>query len=159
MLKKFVSSMLAVILLAGCSASSSASASNVAAEVSSSDQSAQIVDDLGLKDSMTKVKDRVVLGMIFSGDKDAFTEGTLYLSSTTGNSDTVGVFHTKDIDSCKKYINSYLDTQKQQTQTYYPEEVFKISNAIVEENDNTVVLIVCQDIEKAKKSAKEILNA
>ena len=44
-------------------------------------------------------------------------------------------------------------------QNYYPDEVFKIDNAIVQEAGDKVVLIVTNDIENARKIAESVLSS
>ena len=62
MLKKFVTSMLALFMLAGCSGASS-SASAATADPAS--EAAKIVEDLNLSDHMDQVQDRIVSGLFF----------------------------------------------------------------------------------------------
>ncbi len=165
MLKKFASSLLVVMLLMGCGTKPSASnvvpgGTETAVSNDSAEQEAEkLVDELKLTDEMTLAKERVMLGMVFGGDADAVKSGALYLSSETGNSNTVGVFQTDDVKKCEDYINAYLETQKASTETYYPEEVFKISNAIIQDNGkDCVVLVICEDIENAKKMVSDYLS-
>lgn len=56
MLKKFVTSMIALFLLAGCSSGSSAEA---AAAADPASDAAKIVEDLNLSDHMDQVQDRI----------------------------------------------------------------------------------------------------
>ena len=153
MLKKFVSSLLAVVLLTGCAANTSSStSSNTSADAIAS----SVITKLNLK-SLTATKDRIIKGMVFDGE-DVASDAALYTSSENGNSDSVGVFFTKDADTCKKDINAYLDTQKANAQTYNADQVFKISNAVVDDNGSVVIVVVCDDIESAKKAVKDALK-
>ena len=43
-------------------------------------------------------------------------------------------------------------------QNYYPDEVFKVDNAVVEDNGSLIVLIICDDLEAAKKEAGTLLG-
>lgn len=150
MLKKFVSSILCILLLAGCG--SSASAGQAA-----SAQAESIVSQLNLSDKMDKVEDRIIKGLFF------FEEGTLKDSSVyianDKSADIVAVFQSDDIAAVKDKINTYLATAKEQMQNYYPDEVFKIDNAIVQEAGDKVVLIVTNDIENARKIAESVLSS
>ena len=152
MLKKFVSSLLAVVLLCGCAAKTS----TVSTSVSADSAAASLITKLSLS-SLTSTKDRIIKGMIFNGD-DVTTDAALYTSSETGNSDSVGVFYTSDVETCKKDVNAYLDTQKANAQTYNADQVFKISNAVIQDNGSVVIMVVCDDIESAKKIVKEALQ-
>ena len=149
MLKKFVSSFLCVLMLFGCGSSTSAGES-------ASAQAEKIVSELNLTDKMDKVEDRIIKGLFF------FEEGTLKDSSVyianDKSADIVAVFESEDTAAVKERVNSYLATAKEQMQNYYPDEVFKIDNAIVEEAGDKVVLIVTGDIENAKKVAESVLK-
>lgn len=155
MIRKVISLILAGMLLCGCSSlSSRGSASNT---IATSDEATELVKALNLSD-MTKVKDRIVLGMVFNGDRKAYSEGTMYRSSDKTNADTVAVFRTSDPTSCMKYVTEYLSSQKDEIETNYPTEVFKVSNAVLEHNDSMVVLVICENIENARKSADALLG-
>ena len=149
MLKKFVSSLLCMLMLFGCGSSTSAGESAAA-------QAEKIVTELNLTDKMDKVEDRIIKGLFF------FEEGTLKDSSVyianDKSADIVAVFESEDTAAVKERVNTYLATAKEQMQNYYPDEVFKIDNAIVEEAGDKVVLIVTGDIENAKKIADSILK-
>ena len=41
---------------------------------------------------------------------------------------------------------------------YAPSEVFKVDNAVIESSSDTVIFIVCDDLEKAKETAKAALK-
>ena len=155
MLKKFVSSVLALVLLCGCS---QANTSATATTSSSADEIAStLISKLGLDANLTATKDRVIKGMIFDGE-EVTSDAALYTSSDNGNADSVGVFFADDVDACKKALDSYLNTQKQNAQTYNADQVFKISNAIVESNGNEIILVVWDNIEDAKKVVQETLK-
>ena len=157
MLKKFVSSLMVICMLAGCGGSEKNTAAAEKGTQDAATIAADIVEDLNLKDSMEEVKSRVVKGMFFQGE-DVTENACVYFSSTSGNSDTVGVFISEDTASILDYLHDYLEEQKAQTQTYYPEEVFKISNAIVDENGSMVILVICNNIEEAKTKVTEVLG-
>lgn len=150
MLKKFVSSILCILLLAGCGSSTSAGQA-------ASAQAESIVSQLNLSDKMDKVEDRIIKGLFF------FEEGTLKDSSVyianDKSADIVAVFQSDDTAEVKDKINTYLATAKEQMQNYYPDEVFKIDNAIVQEAGDKVVLIVTNDIENARKIAESVLSS
>jgi hypothetical protein len=149
MLKKFVSSILCILLLAGCGSSTSAGQA-------ASAQAESIVSQLNLSDKMDKVEDRIIKGLFF------FEEGTLKDSSVyianDKSADIVAVFQSDDTAEVKDKINTYLATAKEQMQNYYPDEVFKIDNAIIQEAGNQVALIVTNDIENARKVAESVIR-
>ena len=150
MLKKFVSSVLAVILLVGCSSADSTASRKPAAEVA-----AKIVKDLKLEDSVQEASSRVVNGLLFFDEGD-ITDGSLYLSQNKG--DTVAVFYTEDTDKVMAKTEEYLRTLKAQLETYAPSEVFKVDNGIVASGDGIVLVIICDDLQSAKEEAETILK-
>ena len=156
MLRKFVSSILAVFLFCGCSPAEPKSVHETPSG-SAKDIALRLMKKLDMTDSMQEVKGRVVKGMLFYGE-DVVSDASVYFSKEDGNSDAVGVFVAEDLDKAREYIGSYLEEQKQNTQVYYPEEVFKISNAVLKDNGSMMILIVCSDIEDAKNAAEEYLN-
>ncbi len=146
MLKRFVSSLLAAALLAGCSSGGGVSA----------DAAGRIVKDLGLTARMDKMDESASDGLFFF-DEGTVTSSSLYLANDK-SADAVGVFETKDTESTRKAIKTYLETTKAQNQSYNPEEVFKIDNAVVEDDGKTVIMVVCDDLESAKKIVKDLLK-
>ena len=87
MSKRFVSSILALLLLlCGC-ASKNVEGEIIPIgkqeEVDVSQQVAvaeEIMETLGNTDDMTRIKDRMMIGMLMDGDTDVITGGVLYLS-------------------------------------------------------------------------------
>ena len=174
MIKKFVSSLLIAMLLMGCGSTTTESASTSAPEqkpeetketTQSQDTSKdgaevkklskQLVSDLNLEDKVAEVKERIIPGIFF------FEEGTVNATSfyvAGKKADCVGVFRVNDEDSCKECIKTYLEPLKAQLQTYAPDEIFKVDNAIVDSKDGLVILVVCDDIENAKSAVNQALN-
>lgn len=153
MLKKFVSSILALVLLSACGSST---AGTTASTSTAADQARKIVDSLELTDRMDEVQPRVITGLFFF-EEGTVSDADVYISNDK-KADAVGVFVTSDVDKTKDAVASYLQTQKAQMESYYPDEVFKIDNAIVDDNGSEVVMIVCDDLEKAAKEASAILG-
>ncbi len=149
MLKKFVSSLLAVVMLAGC-AGGQAAERKPAAEVA-----ARIVKDLKLEETVSEASSRVVNGLLFFDEGD-ISDGSLYLSQNKG--DTVAVFYTEDTEKVMAKTEEYLRTLKAQLETYAPSEVFKVDNGVVTSGDGIVLVIICDDLQSAKEEAETILN-
>lgn len=151
MLKKFVSSLLAIVLLAGCGSSQSPAASSTCA-----DTAASLVSELGLSDTTKEVSDRIIKGLFFFED-GTITDSSLYIANDK-SANMVGVFDTTDMEATKGKIKDYLSTLKSQMQSYYPDEVFKIDNAVQEDNGTRIIVIVCDDLEKAQTDAENALG-
>ncbi len=151
MLKKFVSSVLAVMLLAGCGEQQSVSSKKDANEMASA-----IVSNLEMNESMSEQKARVINGLFFFEEGEV-EDSALYLSNEK-SADVVGVFKTTNMDESLTKVDDYVKTMKQMTLTYTPDELFKIDNAIVVHNNDTIILIVCDQIEAAKAQADEYIK-
>ena len=164
MLKKFVSSILAVVLLAGCSGkkADTEKTDNAAAQTCA-EIASDLVNELDLQDAVTEAKTRIVYGSFFNareGDENCpVTDAAAYLPKDK-NSDTVGVFTVTDAEAVVNMLNEYLSAQSALSAMYSPEEVFKISNAIVStsKDGQKVILVVCNDIEAAKKKVDAVLG-
>ena len=151
MLKKFVSSILCVLLLAGCGATSAGSA------VSAEKEAEQIVSELGLSDKITQMDERVVKGLFFF-EEGMVEDAKLYMDSTNQSTDLVGVFKTSDPAAVKSKVNDYLTSLKETAQMYNPEEAFKIDHAIIKEASDQVVVVIAEDMEQAQKIVDSVLN-
>ena len=150
MFRKFVSSLCAVVMLCGCGSQPASSRPDTAA------LAAKAVKDLGLEEKTEELEDRIVQGLFFF-EEDTLESSSVYIHNDS-SADIVAVFDAKDVDSCREKIDTYLQTTKLQMQNYYPDEVFKVENAVVEDNGSLIVLIVCDDLQAAKKEADTLLG-
>ncbi|MBQ9328057.1 MAG: DUF4358 domain-containing protein [Solobacterium sp.] len=149
MLKKFVSSLLCLMFLVGCGSAGAANAS-------ASSEAEKIVKELNLSDKMDTVESRIIKGLFFF-EEGTLTDSSVYIANDK-SADIVAVFQSEDTAAIKEKVDAYLVSAKEQMQNYYPDEVFKIDNAIVEEGNGQVILIVTNDIESARKTARSILE-
>lgn len=155
MFKKILVSCALVFSLFGCA--SNQSSVSVSEQTEAEIEAEQLISTLEM-DNMARVKNRVVLGMIFGGDQTVVNDSCMYRSSEEGNYDMVGVFFTDDMEKCKEYIDEYLATIKEEGNINYPQEVFKISNAVEKNNEQELILIICENIESAKEEALQIVG-
>lgn len=155
-MKKIVICMMCVFLFVGCTSQQSSSTSKV--ELTQAEtETIQLKSTLDM-DGLVQVKNRVVIGMVFSGDKEVVSDSCMYRSDTEGNYDMIGVFYPNDMEKALSYINEYLSSLKSECNKKYPEEVFKISNAIEKHNDNEIILVITSNIESARKQVESILE-
>ena len=155
-MKKLVIYLLSIVLLCGCS-SSQASTTSEEKKSQAELETEQLISALDM-DGLVQVKNRVVLGMVFSGDKDVINDSCMYRSDTDGDYDMVGVFYPNDMDKALSYLDEYLSSLKSECNKNYPQEVFKISNAIEKHNDNEIILVISSNIEKARTQVESILE-
>ena len=140
MLKKFVSSLLVILVLVGCSSGGGSSSSKATA----GDIAASLVKDLKLEEKVVSTEDRIIQGLMFFPE-DSVEESALYLSNDK-KADTVGVFKAKDAEKCKECIETYRETLKSQMQSYAPGETFKVDSAIIEEKNGFVIFVICDNL-------------
>lgn len=164
MFRKFVSSLLVLAMLAGCSGKGSSDAGETP-EQSCSEIASGIVTDLGLNDSLTEMKDRAVygafLGLVYD-DEAALKEvpDCAAFRGSDNSSDTVAVFKTTDAADVKDKLNAYLADQKANVSMYNPDELFKISNAVLETSADggMVILVICEEIEPARAAVNKVFG-
>lgn len=157
MLKRVICSILTVLLLTGCSSFPMATSSTNEPTSKAEQLAEQLVTDLQME-NMSKVKSRTVLGMFLAGDKSLAEDYAAYLSDESGNADTVVVILSDKMDEVKKYMQDYLDEEQSTVAAYYPSEVFKVTNAILEENGEILILVIAADINTAKTLIENMLN-
>ena len=156
-IRKCVSCALMVLSLCGCSAVKSSATPSATTASQALIEADEIAEKLSLTDSLQQLKNRTVKGMIFSGD-DLYSDAAV-LMSNTGTADTVGVFYVTDFNNAKTDIQNYLKNLETQTNVYDATEIFKISNAVMEDNGtDKIVVIIASDIETARKLAKQAVQ-
>ena len=98
---------------------------------------------------------------VFMQGEDLTDDKVAYLASDKGNSNTIAVFVADEdtsVDVLRQHLLTYLDSQKVTIENNYPTEVFKISNAVLEDNGRVIVLVVTDNIEDARKYVNDILE-
>lgn len=173
MLKKYVSSFAVIaLLLAGCTSeeeqtvtiekpSSAVTETQEAEETTdtkASEEAATLVSELNMGDTMGEINSQAVAGLFFNGDSSLYTDASVYFSNESGNSDTVAVFVTKDVDTVKENISTYIENTKSNAQAYFGDEVTKFDNAVVEDDGKQVILVICSDASAAQSAVDELLK-
>lgn len=165
MLRKYVSSLLVLFLLCGCTVrqvegeiipTANQEETDVSQEVAIAEK---IMETLGNSDEMTRIKNRMMVGMLLDGNSSVVKGGVLYLAKEEDNADAVGVFDTDQLDECRTYVQQYLSDQKLKAEYYSPDEAFKVSNAVLMDDESSrIILIIHKDIENARKIAQQLLQ-
>ena len=160
MMKKLIV-ILALCFLVGCTTRRNTSVTHDTNRVLDAGKVAsQLLRKLNLTDSMEQVSDKVMDSIFMQGE--GLTDDKIaYLAIEKGNSNTIAVFVADEdtsVDVLREHLQKYLDTQKVTIENNYPTEVFKISNAVIEDNGRVVVLVVADNIEDARKYVNDILE-
>ncbi len=128
MLKKLIV-VLTLCFLVGCTTRRNTSETHDTNRVLDAGKVAsQLLRKLNLTDSMEQVSDKVMDSVFMQGE---------------------------DLTDDKI---AYLAIDKVTIENNYPTEVFKISNAVLEDNGRVVVLVVADNIEDARKYVNDILE-
>ncbi len=158
-MKKILWMVLSCVLCftTGCQSTTQADASATAAISVAENEAAAAVNTLELTDHMQMIKNRIIQGSFFSGDQ-IYSDACVYMS-TEDKADTVGVFFVTDMELAMTDLQDYLSVLSTQVNQYDATELFKISNAVLANNENDkIVLIIASDIEAAKKIANKLLS-
>lgn len=171
MLKKFASSLLLITILAGCA---SPQEEDVKIEMPTSYQENKteeekdsqaikdaqtLVEQLGMEDTTEQLTvAQAINGLFFQGDEALSNDACVYTSTDPHNSDTVAVFITKKADEVIEHIHKYIESTKANAESYAGDQVTKFDHAIVEGNDEKVILVIADDSEKAQEAVDDILK-
>lgn len=170
MLKKFASSLLIMLVLAGCTSPQEeevkiekpTSTYNEQEEETNSKASkiaSELVNTLGMQDTTEPLSVvQAINGLFFQGDDSLTSDACVYTSSDPHNSDTVAVFMTKKSDAVKEHINQYIESTKANAESYAGDQVTKFDHAVIENNSSMVVLVIADDSAKAKDAVDAILK-
>ena len=146
MLKKLIV-VLTLCFLVGCTTRRNTSETHDTNRVLDAGKVAsQLLRKLNLTDSMEQVSDKVMDSVFMQGE-DLTDDKIAYLAIDKGNSTTIAVFVADEdtsVDVLREHLLKYL--------------VFKISNAVLEDNGRVVVLVVADNIEDARKYVNDILE-
>ena len=148
---KFVLGLFLSISLSACSTGKGMS-------VSSCEQLAsRLLNDFNQKDQLERVKDRTVKGLFFQNEQP-YSEAVNYRSRKEGSANLIAIIRSKEKKKVKQDLKDYLVELKRQMVHSYPSEVFKISNAILAESDEYVVLVIYDNIELANQKVNNYLS-
>lgn len=169
MLKKILIVLCTGIMLVGCSEDKYNEEVSISKPVGSTYEveeietkasvlASELVDKLSLEETMDEALGLDVAKTIFfDTDVDYVSDGCVYLSSESGNADTIAVFKTKEVKKVTKALETYVNTVKSNDELYSGQED-KFESAVIESNKSTVILVVCEDSKTAKKTVEKVLK-
>lgn len=147
---KFLLAVLALFLVA-CS-------NNKVSSASTSEQlSKNLLAQMSHPEELDRVKDRVIKGLFFQNEAP-YQEAIIYRSRKEGSSDVLAVVKTNNKEQVKKDLREFLVELKRKMVHQYPTEVFKLSNAVFEESDEYVILVIDDNIELMNTQVKGYLS-
>ena len=117
-----------------------------------------IMENIEFDDQMNKIGTNVFYSL-YNLDDTAVSKAVVY-ESTGATAEEVAVIEAVDAAGCETIItaiNDRIQAQKESFEDYVPSELEKLDNPVIYEEDNTVILIVCND-NKAANNLLEDMN-
>jgi len=113
-------------------------------------------------DIMTEVDDDAagVLYSLYGLTENDYDDLSVYMS-TGATAEEIAVISVENEDQAAKVgavLVDRIDAQIKSYENYAPDEVEKLSNAIVEQVDDVVILIVCEDYEQYRTAKDDFLK-
>ncbi|MCF0116210.1 MAG: DUF4358 domain-containing protein [Erysipelotrichaceae bacterium] len=165
MLKKFVSSLLVLVMVVGCTPKETVNDEEVKEEIIEQlDEIEETLDEFSnetfltlftFSDNMVEV-DETTAKMLIDFEGSA-TLIKMFMSDT-GKADMVALFDCEDVEATKQAVNTYLEECKGQAASYTPEELDKLNNALIIEDEGCLWVVVTDDVETAEKTIKGGIN-
>ena len=165
MLKKFVSSLLVLVMVVGCTPKETVNDEEVKEEIIEQlDEIEETLDEFSnetfltlftFSDNMVEV-DETTAKMLIDFEWSA-TLIKMFMSDT-GKADMVALFDCEDVEATKQAVNTYLEECKGQAASYTPEELDKLNNALIIEDEGCLWVVVTDDVETAEKTIKGGIN-
>ena len=182
MKKKIIFAALVAALVCGAascvgtatpSASTTAASETAAATKESEEISVPIASDAEPGEITKAVLDEVPINSAFEKkaeslpdyfdglDVDALDAFSYYICASGAYPDEIAVFRFNSEDSAKgavKAVEDRLAYQKETYETYTPDEMYKIDNAVIRQTGNWVYYLVTSDNEKADSIVKGFIG-
>ena len=115
---------------------------------------AQALLDSGAFTDTLETTDKDTVAILYGVEADSIVDCACYTSLSAG-AEEIAVLTMADADSAKAAMDGLkarVADQKAVLESYQPDEVSKLDNAIFTQSDNTVVLVVAADTEKAQST-------
>lgn len=147
----------AFMTLTACSSSQSGNSQTAApVELNITDISQKILDGDVFKDTLSEI-DASYTEMLMNITKDEYVSALIYMGSGA-TAERLAIFETADNTAAQALQEKCTLHAIEQTEAYagyLPEEVDKLSNAIVKSYDKYVILCVAEDYKKAEELISE----
>ena len=115
---------------------------------------AQALLDSGAFTDALDTTDKDTVAVLYGVEADRIVDCACYTSLSAG-AEEIAVLTMADADSAKAAmagLEARVADQKAALESYQPDEVSKLDNAILTQSGNTVVLVVAADAEKAQST-------
>lgn len=131
-----------------------------AADFSASDVTKAVLDEVPINSAFEKKAE--TLPNYFDGlDTDAIKDFSYFICASGAYPDEIAVFLFNSEDSAKSAVKAVEDRLAYQTETYEsytPDEMYKIENAVIQQTGKWVYYLVTSDNEKADSIVKGFIS-
>ena len=125
-------------------------------EIINSELSREITDNVEFSEQLTQIDTINAQKRYMLSSKD-YSEITAFVG-TASVCDEFVIVKTTDTEGIAEDLRSYIDSKKEIYKTYRPNEVYKLDNAIIEQYEDAVVMIITADSDDAIRVYEEYLK-
>lgn len=118
-----------------------------------------LLNNLTFSDELTKISAET-MSRIYSVEAADVVKSAVYIS-TGATAEEIAVFEAADAEAAsriKTALSQRIQEQQEAYQNYNPQELDKLSKAILQSRDNYVILCVAQDAEATKAQVEALLQ-
>ena len=137
----------AFVLLASCGKKS---------EIINAELSQAIKDNVEFSEQLTQIDTINAQKRYMLSSKD-YSEITAFVG-TASVCDEFVIVKTSNTEGIIEDLRSYIDSKKESYKTYRPNEAYKLDNAIIEQYEDAVVMIITADSDNAIRVYEEYLK-
>ena len=116
-------------------------------EIINSELSREITDNVEFSEQLTQIDTINAQKRYMLSSKD-YSEITAFVG-TASVCDEFVIVKTTDTEGITEDLRSYIDSKKESYKTYRPNEIYKLDNAIIEQYEDAVVMIITADSDNA----------
>ena len=125
-------------------------------EIINSELSREITDNVEFSEQLTQIDTINAQKRYMLSSKD-YSEITAFVG-TASVCDEFVIVKTTDTEGIIEDLRSYVDSKKESYKTYRPNEIYKLDNAIIEQYEDAVVMIITADSDNAIRVYEEYLK-
>lgn len=125
-------------------------------EIINAELSREITDNVEFSEQLTQIDTINAQKRYMLSSKD-YSEITAFVG-TASVCDEFVIVKTTDTEGIAEDLRSYIDSKKEIYKTYRPNEVYKLDNAIIEQYEDAVVMIITADSDNAIRVYEEYLK-
>ena len=125
-------------------------------EIINSELSREITDNVEFSEQLTQVDTINAQKRYMLSSKD-YSEITAFVG-TASVCDEFVIVKTSNTEGIIEDLRSYIDSKKESYKTYRQNEIYKLDNAIIEQYEDAVVMIITADSDDAIRVYEEYLK-